>query len=63
MKLEFRKFLEGVEAGGDVGGVVNQEVPQIGGTNADWTRSQIGGGKGVIRSKYVAQMKKKMNRK
>lgn len=61
--LEFRKFLESVEAPMPMGGVVSQEVPQIGSTNADWTKSQAGGGKGTVRSKYVAQMKKKMKRK
>jgi len=62
-QLEFRKFFEMVDAAYPMGGVVAQEKPQIGGTNADWTKSQDGGEKGKVRSNYVAQMKKKMRRK
>jgi hypothetical protein len=57
--LSFRKFIESFYS--DLGGIVNQEVPQIAGSNAEMTRSQIGGGKG-LRSKYVAQCKKKMKK-
>jgi len=63
MNLEFRKFFEIVDAAFSMGGVIAQEKPQIGGTNADWTKSQEGGKKGPIRSNYVAQMNKRMKRK
>jgi hypothetical protein len=51
-----------VDATYPVGGIVGQEKGQVGSTNADWTKSQEGGNKGPVRSKYVAQMKKKMKR-
>ena len=62
-RLEFKKFFDSVDAAYPVGGVVDQQRSQIGDTNADWTKSQIGGIKGPIRSNYVAQMKKRMVRK
>ncbi len=62
-RLEFRKFLEDVSPPMDLTGPISDDAPQLGGTNADWTKSQAGGKKGVVRSKYVAQMKKKMKRK
>lgn len=61
--LQFRKFLEDVSAPMDMSGPITNDAPQLGGTNADWTKSQAGGKKGVVRSKYVAQMKKNMKRK
>lgn len=65
--LQFRKFIEetdtSIATSISTDGPVTNDPPQVGGTNAEWTKSQIGGGKGVVRSKYVAQMKKKMARK
>jgi len=62
-RLEFRKFLEMVDGAFAVGGVVGQEKSPIGSTNADWTKSEIGGQKGPVRSNYVAQMRKKMKKR
>lgn len=65
--FQFRKFLEdtdpSIATAISTDGPITNDSPQIGGTNADWTKSQIGGKKGVVRSKYVAQMKKKMIKK
>lgn len=65
--LQFRKFLEdadlSIATAISTDGPVTNDSPQIGATNADWTKSQAGGQKGIVRSKYVAQMKKKMTRK
>ncbi|MFX5922280.1 hypothetical protein ABTE55_19055, partial [Acinetobacter baumannii] len=62
-----RKFIEDVDpsiaTAISTDGPVSNDPQQVGSTNADWTKSQAGGQKGVIRSKYVAQMKKKMTRK
>lgn len=62
-KLEFRSWFEMVDGAYEMGGVVSQEQPQLGGTNADWTKSQAGGSKAPIRSKNIATMKKKMRKK
>lgn len=59
-KLEFRKFVESLADGG---GIIAQEVPPIGGTNAEFSKSQEQGEKLGIRSKYVAMMKRKMSKK
>ena len=61
--LQFRKFIEDAGSSIATDGTVADDPQRIGSTNADWTKSQAGGEKGVIRSKYVAQMKKKMTRK
>ncbi len=61
--LQFRKFFENINSAIATDGPLTDDPSQLGNTNADWTKSQTGGAKGVIRSKYVAQMKKKMTKK